>query len=56
MEIGSERLKLTPDIEPEQVIPSVVDLRLSNQFTSFRCSIQRVETGSGCNLQRRRCV
>ena len=30
MEIGRERLKLTPDIESEQVIPLVVDLRLSN--------------------------
>lgn len=33
MEIGSQRLKFDPHIEPEQVSPSAVDLRLSNEFT-----------------------
>ena len=36
MEIGSERLKFTPPIGPEQVGPSAVDLRLGNEFTTFR--------------------
>jgi dCTP deaminase len=44
MEIGSGRLKFTPDIEPEQVVPSAVDLRLSNQFTSFKPAVAGVET------------
>ena len=33
MEIGSQRLKFDPQIEPEQVGPSSVDLRLSTEFT-----------------------
>ncbi len=45
MEIGSQRLKFTPEIEPVQVTPSAVDLRLSNEFTTFnRSGIVGVET------------
>lgn len=45
MEIGSQRLKFTPEIKPEQVTSSAVDLRLSNQFTTLNPSnITGVET------------
>ena len=44
MEIGSERLKFTPPIQPEQVISSAVDLRLSNQFTTFPDATPGIET------------
>lgn len=44
MEIGSERLKFTPNVQPEQVISSAVDLRLGNQFTTFRESTLGIET------------
>ena len=35
MEIGSGRLGFNPMIEPGQVTPSSVDLRLGNEFTTF---------------------
>ena len=35
MEINSGRLSFDPAIEPAQVSPSAVDLRLSDQFTVF---------------------
>ena len=35
MEIGSGRLQFTPPIVADQVSPSAVDLRLSNNFTVF---------------------
>ena len=44
MEIGSERLKFTPNIEPEQVTSSAVDLRLSDQFTTFNPPVTGIET------------
>ncbi len=44
MEIGSERLKFAPNILPEQVTPSAIDLRLGHQFTIFREATQGVET------------
>ena len=44
MEIGSERLKFSPNILPEQVTPSAIDLRLGHQFTIFREATQGVET------------
>jgi deoxycytidine triphosphate deaminase len=44
MEIGSERLRFTPNLLPEQVTPSAVDLRLANQFTTFRAATPGVET------------
>ena len=44
MEVGSQRLKFTPNIEPEQVTSSAVDLRLSNQFTTLNSPITGVET------------
>ena len=36
MEIGSGRLRFTPEIEWDQITPSSVDLRLGNEFTHFR--------------------
>ena len=36
MEIGSGRLKFTPEIEWDQITPSSVDLRLGNTFTTFK--------------------
>ena len=44
MEIGSHRLKFTPEIEPEQVTSSAVDLRLSNQFTTLNPPMAGIET------------
>lgn len=44
MEIGSGRLKFTPEILPEQVTSSAVDLRLGNQFTTFKPPVAGVET------------
>ena len=35
MEIGSERLTFDPALTPDQVSPSSIDLRLSNQFTTL---------------------
>ena len=43
MAIGSGRLKFTPDIQEGQVSPSAVDLRLGNQFTTFK-PLKGVET------------
>ena len=43
MEIGSGRLKFTPEIEPDQVTSSAVDLRLGNQFTTFKQAVPGVE-------------
>ena len=36
MEIGSGRLSFDPPITPDQVSPSAIDLRLSNQFRVFK--------------------
>ena len=36
MEIGSGRLKFSPGLEPDQVGPSSIDLRLGNEFTVFK--------------------
>ena len=44
MEIGSGRLRFTPEILPEQVTSSAVDLRLGNQFTTFKPPLPGVET------------
>ena len=44
MEIGSGRLKFTPEIEWDQITPSSVDLRLGNTFTTFRPSPEGVAT------------
>ena len=44
MEIGSGRLSFNPPITPDQVSPSAVDLRLSNQFTVFKPQKQGVTT------------
>ena len=44
MEIGIGRLKFTPEILPEQVTSSAVDLRLGNQFTTFKPPMEGVET------------
>ena len=44
MEIGSQRLKFTPEIGPEQVTSSAVDLRLSNQFTTLTPPMAGIET------------
>ena len=44
MEINSGRLSFDPDIEPAQVSPSAVDLRLSNHFTVFKESRSGVTT------------
>lgn len=44
MEIGSGRLTFTPNIEPEQVGPSSIDLRLGNQFTVFNPPERGIET------------
>ena len=35
MEIGSKRLTFDPDIDPDQVASSAIDLRLGSQFTFF---------------------
>lgn len=44
MEIGSGRLIFEPDIEPNQVGPSSIDLRLGNQFTTFEPPEDGLET------------
>ena len=44
MEIGTGRLSFDPPITPDQVSPSAVDLRLSNQFTTFGTQMQGVKT------------
>ena len=44
MEIGSGRLSFDPPITPDQVSPSAVDLRLSNQFTTFGTQMPGVKT------------
>ena len=44
MEISSGRLKFDPPLEPEQVTPSAIDLRLSTKFTTFRPSITGTAT------------
>ena len=44
MEIGSGRLKFTPEIAPDQVSPSSVDLRLGHTFTTFRQSPEGADT------------
>ncbi len=44
MEIGSGRLAFTPEIEPLQVGPSALDLRLGNEFTTFKPPEPGVET------------
>ena len=44
MEIGSGRLTFNPEITPDQVSPSAVDLRLSNQFTAFKSQLEGVTT------------
>ena len=44
MEIGSGRLKFTPEIEWDQITPSSVDLRLGNTFTTFKPSPEGVAT------------
>ena len=44
MEIGSGRLTFQPDIEPDQVGPSSIDLRLGNQFTTFESPEEGLET------------
>ena len=35
MEVGSGRLTFSPELEPSQVGPSSIDLRLGNEFTVF---------------------
>lgn len=35
MEVGSGRLKFTPNLAPDQVGPSSIDLRLGTEFTVF---------------------
>lgn len=47
MEISSGRLRFHPEIQPEQVVPSAVDLRLSDQFTTFVEPVAGVETTVG---------
>ena len=44
MEIGSGRLSFEPDVEPAQVNPSAVDLRLSDQFNVFNLPQEGVPT------------
>jgi len=44
MEIGSGRLRFDPPIEPEQVVSSAVDLRLSDKFTRFKKPVEGIET------------
>ena len=44
MEIGSGRLRFTPEIEWDQITPSSVDLRLGNEFTTFRRDAEGAET------------
>ena len=44
MEIGSGRLKFDPNITANQVSPSAIDLRLSNQFTTFNPPVKGVTT------------
>ena len=44
MEIGSGRLKFSPEITPDQVSPSSVDLRLGHTFTTFRQSPEGADT------------
>ncbi len=44
MEIGSGRLRFTPEIEWRQLSPSAVDLRLGNEITTFRRGPEGAET------------
>lgn len=44
MEVGSNRLVITPDLETNQVSPSALDLRLGNEFTTFPRPVPGVET------------
>lgn len=44
MEISSRRLSFDPQITPDQVSPSSVDLRLSNQFSVFKPPTRGVTT------------
>ena len=44
MEISSGHLSFDPAIEPDQVEPSAVDLRLGNQFTTFKTPPEGVDT------------
>ena len=44
MEIGTGRLKFTPAIVSGQIASSAVDLRLGNQFTTFRPPVPGVRT------------
>ena len=44
MEISSGHLSFDPEIEFNQVVPSAVDLRLGNQFTTFKTQPVGVDT------------
>lgn len=44
MEVGSNRLVITPDLEASQVSPSALDLRLGNEFTTFPGPLQGAVT------------
>jgi dCTP deaminase len=44
MEIGTGRLRFTPAIVSGQIASSAVDLRLGNQFTTFRPPVPGVRT------------
>lgn len=44
MEIGSNRLVITPDPKVDQIAPSALDLRLGNEFTTFQKPAPGVKT------------
>lgn len=44
MEVGSNHLAITPEIEVAQISPSALDLRLGSEFTTFPKPVQGVKT------------